>query len=70
MTTASGAGARRAPEPPGPLEELLHSQEPDVLRGVAASSRLTEELALSLLARRDLPQQAMVDLSKNAEMRK
>ena len=64
MTTASGAG--RAPEPQGPLVELIHSQEPDVLRGVSASSRLTEELALSLLARRDLPHQAMVDLSKNA----
>ncbi|HEX9120880.1 MAG TPA: hypothetical protein VF840_10115 [Terriglobales bacterium] len=70
MTTASGAGARRAPEPQGPLEELLHSQEFDVLRGVAASSRLTEELALCLLARRDLPHQAMVDLSKNAAVMK
>jgi hypothetical protein len=70
VTTASGAGASRAPEPQGPLEELLHSQEPEVLRGVAASSRLTEELALSLLARRDLPQQAMVDLSKNPAVMK
>jgi hypothetical protein len=67
---STGAGARRAPEPHGPLEELMHSREPDVLRGVAASSRLTEELALSLLARRDLPHQAIVDLSKNAAVMK
>ena len=70
MTTASASGARRAPEPEGPIEELLHSQDANVLRGVAASARLTEELALSLLARRDLPQQALVDLSKNAGVMK
>lgn len=70
MTTVSSAGTRRAPEPQGRLEDLIRSQEPDVLRGVAASSRLTEELALSLLARRDLPHQALVDLSKNAAVMK
>ena len=70
MTTASGAGARRTPEPQGPLEELIRSQEPEVLRGVAASSRLTEELALSLLARRDLPHQAIVELARNSAVMK
>jgi hypothetical protein len=67
MTTPSGA---RTPEPQGPLDHLVHSQELDVLRGVASSSRLTEELALSLLARRDLPHQAIVDLSKNGAVMK
>lgn len=61
-------GARRAPgrkEPEGPLEDLIHSQEISILRGVAASARLTEDLALSLLVRRDLPPQVLEDLSRN-----
>jgi hypothetical protein len=70
MTTSSGPGPRRVPEPHGPLDDLVHSQEPEVLRGVAASSRLTEELAISLLTRRDLPQQAIVDLSRNGAVMK
>src|SRR5437868_13038355 len=70
MTSASGAGARRVPEPDQPLDELVHSRDPDVLRGVAASPRLTEQLALSLLARRDLPHQALEDLSKKAAVMK
>ena len=70
MTTSSGAGPRRTPEPRGPLNDLVHSQQLEVLCGVAASSRLTEELALSLLARRDLPHQAIVDLSKNGAVMK
>ncbi len=66
----SGAGTRRAPEPPGNLDELVHSQEFEVVRGVAASPRLTEDLALALLARRDLPHQVIVDLSKNGAVMK
>ncbi len=61
-------GARRAPErkePQGPLADHLSSQDIGVLRGVAASPRLTEELALSLLVRRDLPPQVLEDLSRN-----
>ena len=61
-------GARRAPqpkEPQGPLEDHLSSQEISILRGVASSPRLTEELALSLLVRRDLPPQVLEDLSRN-----
>jgi hypothetical protein len=67
---ATSTGARRAPEPQGPLDELIRSHDPAVLRGVAASSRLTEEFALALLARRDLPQQAVEDLAKNAAVMK
>jgi hypothetical protein len=70
MSTTSGAGAQRTPESSGPLDELIHSQEHDVLRGVAASGRLTEELALALLARLDLPQQAIEDLAKNGAVMK
>jgi hypothetical protein len=58
------------PEPHGPLEELIHSHEPDILRGVAASSRLTEGLALALLTRRDLPHQAIEALAKNGVVMK
>ena len=61
-------GARRAPdrkEPEGPLEESLRSQDLTVLRGVASSPRLTEDLALTLLNRRDLPRQVLEDLSHN-----
>ena len=63
-----GAGAGRAKErkePEGPLENLLSSQDPTVLRGVASSARLTEDLALTLLNRRDLPPQVLEDVSRN-----
>lgn len=62
------SGARRAPErrePQGPLEDLISSQELSVLRGVASSPRLTEDLALLLLNRRDLPPPVLEDLSRN-----
>lgn len=61
-------GARRAQErkePSGPLEDHLHSQEIAVLRGVAASARLNEDLALTLLERRDLPPSVLEDLARN-----
>src|SRR5512147_2842973 len=70
MSSASGSGTQRAPEPHRPLEELIHSQELDDLRAAAGSAHLTEELALALLARRDLPHQALVDLSKNGVVMK
>ncbi len=63
-----GSGTRRGPErkePLGPLEDLLQSQELAVLRGVASSARLTEDLSLSLLKRRDLPPLVLEDLSRN-----
>lgn len=59
-----------APEPDWRLEELIHSHDPDILRSVAATPRLTEELALSLLTRRDLPHQAIEALAKNGVVMK
>jgi hypothetical protein len=59
-----------APEPQGPLEELLRSHDRDVLRRAATDPRLTEELALSLLTRRDLPQEAIEALAKNGAVMK
>ncbi len=52
------------------LDELVHSHSPDVLREVAASAQLTEELALALLARRDLPHQVLEAVSKNGAVMK
>jgi hypothetical protein len=50
---------------PETLEQLIHHRSPDVLISVAGDSRLTEDLALSLLKRRDLPRQALEQLNKN-----
>jgi hypothetical protein len=66
---SQGMGTRRAvirKEPEGPLEDYLRSEEIAVLRGVAASARLTEDLARKLIERRDLPPQVLEDLSRNA----
>ncbi len=65
MSDSSGAGMSPAPEQAGPLDQTVHSRDPEVLRGVAASPHLTEELALALLTRRDLPHQALEALAKN-----
>lgn len=48
-----------------PLEQLIHHKSPDVVIDVAGDSRMTEDLALSLLKRRDLPRQALEQLNKN-----
>ncbi len=52
------------------LESLIHDQTADVLRAVAADARLTEDLALSLLTRRDLPPSVLEDVSKNGAVMK
>jgi len=52
------------------LDDLIHAQDPDVLRSVAADGRLTEDLALSLLTRRDLPGPVLDELAKNASVMK
>jgi hypothetical protein len=48
-----------------PLEQLIHHQSAEVLIEVAGDSRLTEDLALALLKRRDLPGKALERLNKN-----
>jgi len=52
------------------LEELIHSSSAEVLRQAAADRRLTEDLALALLERRDLPQGVIEELAKNAAVMK
>ena len=52
------------------LEALVHSQSPEVLLEVAGNPALTEDLALALLARRDLPRGLIEILVKNASVMK
>jgi hypothetical protein len=52
------------------LEHLIHDRSPEVLIAVAADSRLSEDLALALLNRRDLPSKALEELNKNASVTK
>lgn len=57
-------------EPPADLLELVHSQSQRDLRAAASDHRLNEELALSLLTRRDLHAPVLEDLSKNQNVMK
>ncbi|HZD93697.1 MAG TPA: hypothetical protein VE133_05540 [Candidatus Sulfotelmatobacter sp.] len=52
------------------LERLVHDGSPEVLTAVAGDPRLTEDLALALLNRRDLPREALESLSKNSHVAK
>jgi hypothetical protein len=47
------------------LAESIHSSQPEVLANVASDPHLTEELALALLDRRELPTEVVERLSKN-----
>lgn len=49
-----------------PLEEAIHSAEPDALRKAATDPGLNEDLAVALLQRTDLPADAIESLSKNS----
>lgn len=51
-----------------PLAEAVHSSSAEALIGAAADLALTEDLALVLLRRSDLPAQAIDQLSKNAAL--
>src|SRR5260370_26604099 len=52
------------------LATLVHEQSPDVLRTAAGDKRLTEDLALTLLQRRDLPAAAIEVMAKNGAVMK
>ena len=67
--THAGHGAKRVVLDE-PLEKLVHSHSAEVLRAVAASEDLDEELALTMLARRDLPQGVIDALVKNVVVMK
>lgn len=50
--------------PDSPLEVLIHDRSAEILIAVAADPRLTEDLALALLQRRDLPREALEQMHK------
>ena len=66
---SSGTAAAPAREA-GDLATLIHDQSPEVLRAAASDRRMTEDLALTLLTRRDLPGQVIEDLSRNQAVMK
>ncbi len=53
-----------------PIERLIHDPSPEVLCAAAGDARLTEELALALLERRDLPAGALERLARHPAMKK
>jgi hypothetical protein len=55
---------------PVSLGEAIRSSSPNVLQDAASNSALTEDLALSLLQRADLPVECLMALSKNASVSK
>src|SRR5205807_8707431 len=52
------------------LEELIHEQAAEVLIAVASDARLTEDLALAMLNRRDLPREALEEMNRNGSVAK
>ena len=68
---STGHARRKIILPPDAvLERLIHESDPDVLVAVAADARLTEDLALSMLARRDLPREALEQMLRNSSVGK
>jgi hypothetical protein len=67
----NGAQARKLTLPPdADLERLVHETSPEIVTAVAGDPRLSEDLALALLNRRDLPREALEALSKNGQVAK
>lgn len=52
------------------LNRAIHDQSADVLIGAASNPGLTEDLALALLKRRDLPAEAIEAVAKNSTAQK
>lgn len=62
--------SREKAGPPPELERMVHSQLPDEICAAAVDRRLTEDLALALLTRRDLQGAVLEELSKNIAVMK
>jgi hypothetical protein len=52
------------------LDRLVHDPDPAIVAAVAGDARLTEDLALALLERRDLPREALEQLHSNSAVAK
>lgn len=52
------------------LDRLIHDPSPEILVAVAGDLRLTEDLALALLNRRDLPHEVLQELNRNTSVAK
>ena len=52
------------------VEEAVHGSSPDSLRFAASHASLTEDLALTLLKRSDLPRECLLALGKNGSVAK
>jgi hypothetical protein len=67
----NGSPARKLVLPPdADLERLVHENSSEIVTAVAGDPRLSEDLALALLTRRDLPREALEALSKNGQVAK
>lgn len=66
----SAAGTERKKSLPADasLDQLIHDRSPEILIAVAADFRLSEDLALAMLNRRDLPREALEELNKNGSL--
>ena len=70
MTGPSQEGGKSSSPPDSSLEKLIHDRSAEVLVTVAGDSRLSEDLALAMLNRRDLPAKALEELNKNGAVTK
>jgi hypothetical protein len=71
VTGPSATGPRKRKLPAeSSLQDLIHEQAADVLVAVASDGRLTEDLALAMLNRRDLPREALEEMNRNAALAK
>jgi hypothetical protein len=66
--TGSPAEKKSDHSPDTRLEVLVHEGTPEQLAAVAGDPRLSEDLALALLNRRDLPREVLETLSKNSAL--
>lgn len=71
MEDSSASNAKKPALPPdAPLDRLIHDSSAEILGAVASDPRLTEDLALALLKRRDLPREALELLHKHKSLAK
>ncbi len=66
----SPASLSSSDKAPVSLPEAVHSASPEILISTASDPALTEDLALVLLKRSDMPAQALGQLSKNGSLMK